>query len=100
MDSVATAKNIEELLKNPATWVVTAWILREIYRWFKKRNTDLEDYIKQNLTKMGELTIAIVRLETKLENIERIAYSVPKIEKDISALHSKFRQFVPDQSQP
>lgn len=86
METLLTVDDINKLIHNPVTWVILAWAARELYRWLSKSNREL-------VTKMSELTIAIVRLETKLESIERVAYSIPKLEKDVSALHSKFRQF-------
>lgn len=89
MESIITVEDLNKLLHNPVAWVLVMWVVREIYNFFKKRDAEI-------ISKMSELTIAIVRLQTKLENIERMAYSVPKLEKDMNAIHSKFRQFAPD----
>lgn len=92
MDSILTAQNIKDAFNNPAIWIAGLWISRELYHSWKTKGAALSK-------SMAELTVAIVRLETKLEALENIAYSVPKLKKDVDGLYQKMRSFDPTSTQ-
>lgn len=98
METLLTVDDINKLIRNPVTWVVLVWIGRELWRLYREKGRELDKAIKENILKMGELTIAIVRLETKIENLEKLAGSVPKIQSDVNTLYSKLRQGQTDQA--
>jgi hypothetical protein len=85
MDNLLTIQNINDLIHNPAIWLLCLWVSREIFHSWKEKGAALSK-------SMAELTVAIVRLQTKIENLETIAYSVPKLKQDIDGLYRKMRE--------
>lgn len=79
------------LVKNPAFVVIAAWLAREMWQSHTKSKNGQDEAIKENTKKMQELTISIIKLETKLEHIYESLSSIPKMKEDINALHGRYR---------
>lgn len=73
------------LLSNPTFLFLVFWFLREMYALSKSKVSDIN-------VKLSELTIAIVKLETRLESIQRLTDAVPKLIQDNAAFHEKVRE--------
>jgi hypothetical protein len=94
--------DILSLVSNPLIYVILAWVVREAYsiqQGSKKRQDEAitalkDDYtkaLKENSDRMNHLTIALVKLEGKLEGIDALAVAIPRIERDISVLYERVK---------
>jgi hypothetical protein len=52
----------------------------------------LFDRHKKNTEALEKNTLAMVKLETKIEHLQKAIDTLPKIQKDIDEAHSKLRQ--------
>jgi DNA repair exonuclease SbcCD ATPase subunit len=111
MEATPTVKDLFDLAHNPAMWMFALWAGREIYHAFQKKSAALDkslaeirtehtQSIKENTSRMADLTVAIVRLETKLESIESLTFNIPKMKDDLNAIHGKLRRFDPNNQTP
>lgn len=80
MDSIDPEKFIA-LLKNPIFLVMLGWLIKEIWMGSARLSN-----------KINELNLSMVRLETKIEAIEKFSESIPKLKDDITAAHDKIRE--------
>lgn len=80
------------LLSNPTFLLLFFWFLKEMYSLSKSKVGGFETAMKENSIKLSELTISLVRLETRLESFEKIMETVPKLRSDVDAAHSKIRE--------
>ncbi len=86
---------IYKLVQNPTFWVVSAWLAEKIYQSYAKNNQVTSQAIRELGVKIAELTVSIVRLETKLQSIEQFAFSIPKLQQDLNVLHARVRTLDP-----
>jgi hypothetical protein len=84
-------KELISLLQNPTFLVILAWLVREAAHGYR---TNLKELTKE----ISKLSIALVRLETRLEALDPHLESIPKMQADIHALHSKIRTITPNGS--
>lgn len=90
MDQV-NPDQIHSLLLNPTFWILAVWLASEYWRGLKSKNKEYMEALKENSVEISRLTLAMARLETKLEPIQAAIQQVPKIQSDLNFLHSKVR---------
>lgn len=87
--------DVKALFNNPALWIVVLWLAREGYAlakaFIKQKDSEFTVAIQENTKEMKTLAIAMVKLETKFEGLEKLYLTIPEMQKDLSALHGKLR---------
>ncbi len=91
MDTPLDGKELLSLIQNPIFLLIGAWVMREFWTLSQKKASGYDDALKANNAKLTELTIAIVKLETRLESVDKALEILPKMRADIDASHSKIR---------
>ncbi len=97
------SKNISELLNNPVTYVILAWVLREAWRSIahnRKASHEAIDGLKrefmdalhENSKELSKLSLAMMRLETIIAALDKSVDMLPKIKADVDVLHERMRQ--------
>jgi GDP-D-mannose dehydratase len=72
---------------------LTVWLLKEIYGIYK-------DSQKINTEDIKELGIEIHDLKVEMRLTRQAMEDIPKLKRDVDALHQKFREHGQAQSQP
>lgn len=78
-------------VQNPAFILLLIWVLKEILDFSRKKVSQYDNALKDNSQKLSELTIAIVTLQVKLDQLEKFTRVIPKLSDDIIAAHEKIR---------
>ncbi len=96
------SSQIMALVNNPISWILAAYVAKDVWKWAKRQgktqdealialNLKLEGALKENSQEMAKLTIAIVRLETRLEDLTKQSQEIPKMKRDIDVLFERGR---------
>lgn len=93
---------IPGFIQNPISWLLIAWLVRELWsvyiRGIKAQDeanrtfkVDVTGALKENSDRLASMTIVLVKLESKLDALEHLSMTVPKLTQDVSLLFEKIR---------
>lgn len=95
---------MSELIKNPIFWLIVAWVLRELWGNWKVKRRSLEDkintMIKENTNEMSKLTLAVTKLEVKIEQLDRLTSKIPDLLDSLNVAHERIRNIAPQYDRP
>lgn len=100
-------QGIPEFIQNPITWLICAWILREAWALAMKSakehqeankefKVDVTGALKENSEKLATMTIALIKLESKLDSMSQLVMLVPKLTQDVSILFERIKLLSPE----
>lgn len=94
----------EKLLSGATALLVFGWVFREWWRTHTERNKSIDKKFSEYDTKLAnavdrfthevvELKITLATLDVHISHLIKLSEQMPKIQKDLDALHSKVREF-------
>lgn len=101
-------QGIHDFIQNPITWLLAAWLIREVWSIGVQANkskeeanksfkTDVTGALKENSDRLATMTVALVKLESKFDSISQLALMVPKLAQDITILFERIKSLTPEQ---
>lgn len=95
-------RQLKEFIANPISWLLLIYVAKEFWSLAinKAKDThhlvseiksELAIAVKENSLKMHDLTMALTKLETRLEYVDSLVLEIPKIQSDIEVLNERVR---------
>lgn len=70
---------------------ISAWALKEIYSLFKSKGDGLKDDLKKFSEDLLKATVQVVRLEVKLEEMQKSLNLIHKLARDVDSAWERIR---------
>lgn len=70
---------------------ISAWALKEVYSVFKDKGKDLREDLKRFSDDLLRATVQVVKLEVKLEDVQKSLGVVHKLSQDVDTAWTRIR---------